>query len=65
MTKYYLDPDYRKSPDCSKPFCIRCQKPIKDVSKAILVSYVGDCYVIEGGKHLIGSDCWKKITKVL
>jgi hypothetical protein len=26
----YLDPDFRKQTDADKPFCCRCQKPLKD-----------------------------------
>lgn len=60
----YLDPDYRKDPDTSKPYCIRCQKPIK-TGKGISVSYTDEWHVVadEHGAHTIGTDCWKKINK--
>lgn len=60
MAAVYLDPDYRKWPDMSKPWCIRCQKPIKDVTKAIECT-VMDVHVSLGGSDLIGKDCAKKI----
>lgn len=35
---YHLDPDFRKEPDTSKPYCCRCQKVIKDPGKAVEVT---------------------------
>jgi hypothetical protein len=62
MKTYQLDPDYRKTPDTTKPFCIRCQKPV-DPNKAVKVEMADEWTVKEGGALLIGRDCWKKITK--
>lgn len=70
---YYLDPDYRKEPPKDVPFCIRCQKPIKNVLTAVRVKMVDDWRVYQcdeksvtkddKGTLLIGPDCWKKITE--
>lgn len=61
--RLYLDPDYRKQPDTSKPYCIRCQKVVNPKT-AIKVSMIGEWNVIQddNGIHLVGSDCWKKIS---
>lgn len=60
--RYYLDPDYRKVPQLGKPYCVRCQKVIKDVSKAIGVTVdESNWTVTEGGTELLGADCWKII----
>lgn len=33
MSKVYnLDPDFRKDPDIERPFCCRCQKPLKETA---------------------------------
>lgn len=66
--RYLLDPDYRVEPDTSKPFCIRCQKPIKNVAKAVPVTEHNKSgewatFVSVGGKSLIGADCWLIIKK--
>lgn len=62
--KYYLDPDFRKDADPSKPFCVRCQKPIKDpkTAKSVTVDW-NTWQVSEGGIELIGSDCWRIVKK--
>ncbi len=66
----YLDPDYRKDPPfdivggrrVSRPHCARCQKEIKDVSKAVRVTVNPDTWdVTLGGDELLGSDCFKTI----
>ncbi len=61
----YLDPDYRKIPDQSKPYCIRCQKPIKNISKAIKVTgdKVNWGQFELGGIELLGADCWKIVSR--
>lgn len=65
MKTYYLDPDYRKMSDTSKPFCVRCQKEIKDPSKAVKVTLIADGFhVREGGSDLIGKNCWKFVKKM-
>ena len=76
--KYYLDPDFRPNPgSVTKPFCARCQKSIKDISKAVQVVIDWDTWeVIEASERqrhsgkaasveieLIGSDCWKQIIR--
>ncbi len=66
---YYLDPDYRKLSENGVPHCVRCQKAV-DKSKAIKVTLVDSApgrndklHVVLGGTELMGSDCWKKISK--
>lgn len=58
----FLDPDYRKTPDTFKPWCERCMKPIKDISRAIRVTVL-DVHVWRDNKGdgWLGSDCAKKI----
>lgn len=65
MKTYYLDPDYRIEPDISKPYCIRCQKPIKGDKNAVRVSYVNDWNVKldPNGEYWIGRYCWANIIK--
>lgn len=62
MTIVFLDPDYRKEPDTSQPFCCRCQKPV-DPENALTCKVSGGLYdqVALGGDDLIGRDCAKKI----
>lgn len=63
----FLDPDYRKEPDTSNPWCWRCQKAIKDTTKAIRVNVI-DAMVWpdENGGALLGRDCARiiKLSKV-
>jgi hypothetical protein len=71
----YFDPDYRKNPPKTGAYCERCQKLIKDTNKAVRVEIYADypvgspedqfgyCRKLETGKHFIGLDCWKIITK--
>ena len=66
MESVYLDPDYRKWPDDSKPYCCRCQKTIKDVTKAVRVSFTDEdrgwhVKRDDNGTNLVGADCAKKI----
>jgi hypothetical protein len=68
----YYDPDYRKDPPKNGHYCERCQKPIKDINKAVKVETNWDypegtiewgfCRESETGKRFIGADCWKIIT---
>lgn len=63
---HYLDPDYRKDAPKDKLYCIRCQKEIKDVNTAINVDFDEATISVKAnikGAHLVGVDCWKKITK--
>lgn len=76
---YQLDPDFRKTPEIGKPFCCRCQKPLRGKSIKVTVNWES-WEVAEGhnqdaavqnpktsnmviGNELIGADCWKTITK--
>jgi len=53
-----LDEDNNKpDPKCGL-FCIRCKRPIKQI-KGSLPTMVRKSIT---GKHLIGSECWKKIN---
>lgn len=64
MKTIYLDPDFRANPDTSKDYCVRCQKPIKNIKNAIKVTVDWNNWtVIKGGNELIGLECWKQITK--
>jgi hypothetical protein len=59
----YLDPDFRRDPDVTNPYCARCQKVIHDVSKAVHVTIDwSNWQVTEGGMELLGRDCWKAIN---
>lgn len=72
---YYLDPDFRKEPNRSKPFCIRCQKEIKNLATAVKVrmvtkkewseAWIDEQSIVKDDKSvlLVGPDCWKTITK--
>ena len=61
---YELDPDFRRDAPNGKPYCVRCQKAIADVNKAIHVTVDWDTWLVtEGGTELMGRDCWKQITK--
>lgn len=61
---FELDPDFRKNPPKSGPFCVRCQKPIKDPAKAMRVTVDWDNWLVQaGGAELMGADCWRAITK--
>jgi hypothetical protein len=62
-TRYLLNPDFRRDAPKDKPYCARCQKEIKDPSKAVRVTADWDTWqVIEGGRELVGADCWKVIS---
>lgn len=56
----YLDPDYRKNPDTSKLFCVRCQKPLLGKSHKVTVNELTKDVTLGGEQH-IGTDCAKKI----
>jgi hypothetical protein len=59
---FYLDPDFRKLPPKGKPYCVRCQKEIKDISKAVKVTVNWQTIQVQTdpkGTELIGRDCWK------
>ena len=59
----YLDPDFRKDAPKDSAYCVRCQKAIKDTSKAVLVTVNWDNWdVTLGGKELLGKDCFKIIS---
>jgi hypothetical protein len=60
---FNLDPDFRKDVPEDAMYCVRCQKPIKNMSKAVHVTVNWNTWlVVEGGEELIGADCWKTIT---
>lgn len=80
---YELDPDFRRKymPPAGVKMCCRCQKDIKDVSRARPVTVAWEEWaVIDGhdkednfpaifnrkviGNELMGSDCWKKVSKM-
>jgi len=68
VNKVFLDPDYRRDPDTSLPYCCRCQKVIKGKGKGIKVSVdfssLGGAELVmlnSDGDSLIGSDCAKII----
>jgi hypothetical protein len=64
MKGYPLDPDFRKDAPKDRPFCVRCQKEVKDPAKAVKVTVNWDTWqVTEGGNELMGMDCWRAITK--
>lgn len=52
-------------------FCIRCKRPIKETQCfedfiGVEIHPVGFPTMVRksiNGKHLIGTDCWKKITR--
>ena len=60
----YLDPDFRKNPPKKGFYCVRCQKPIKDLIKAVEVTVNWDTWVVtKGGDESIGKNCWLIINK--
>lgn len=64
-TKYFIDPDYRRSPKTSK-YCVNCQRDIKDNGRFIRVCIDWDtlqAWECPEGDHYIGLDCWNKIIK--
>jgi len=68
MTKYYLDPDYRNPYNVlvHTPYCAHCNRPIKNVDKAVKVSVDWNTMEVwqdENGTELLGSACWKHIRK--
>ena len=59
---FNLDPDFRKDAPEGVTYCVRCQKPIKDASKAVRVTVDWNTWlVMEGGEELMGANCWKTI----
>lgn len=66
-----LDEDNNKKDPETGLFCIRCKKPIKQTmafESFISVEIDGSLPTMVRkspikGKHLIGSECWKKIIK--
>lgn len=63
----YLDPDFRKDAPKDRPYCVRCQKEIKDTSKAIKVNVNWETIqaeVSDNGTYLLGPDCFKIISQV-
>jgi hypothetical protein len=67
--KMFLDADFRKTPDYSKPYCCRCQKPVNPEA-AVAVTTDGYQEVTLGGngyqgeREWIGADCARKIGLV-
>lgn len=61
---YTLDPDFRRKPPKDKPFCVMCQKEIKNTAKAHKVTVNWDNWTFaDGGEELLGHDCYTKQTK--
>lgn len=64
---FYLDPDYRRdAPKDTALFCCRCQKRVSGATTLRVVEVDWDKMMVRNnplGKELIGSDCWKQITK--
>lgn len=67
-----LDEDNRKREPKTGLFCIRCKRPIKETQAfesfiSVEISTEGLPTMVRkspiAGKHLIGSECWKKILK--
>lgn len=57
-----LDPDYRKMPDTTQPWCWRCQKRIKDTTKAVRVTVLNVMVWPDSKGHgWLGKDCAKII----
>ena len=64
MTAFYLDPDFRRDAPEEGPYCVRCQKRIADISKAVHVTVDWNTWMVtEGGDDLMGHDCWAKISE--
>jgi hypothetical protein len=60
---FNLDPDFRKDAPTNGLYCVRCQKPIKDASKAVRVTVDWNTWLAtEGGEEFMGADCWKTIS---
>ena len=58
----FLDPDYRREPPKSGPFCLRCNKPLKDNQRRVHVFYTYDGAPFvslqpPGEPALLGADC--------
>ena len=63
--KYALDPDFRRDAPNRGPYCVRCQRPITNLNKAVRVTVDWDAWLVrEGGDDLMGQDCWQTITKL-
>jgi len=71
MTKYYLDPDFRRNPPTDHkgntlPHCCRCNKQFKDKGNFFVceVDYnTMEVWLTPDGNSLIGTDCWKQVSK--
>ena len=66
-----LDEDNRKRDPEKGLFCIRCKRPIKETMSfehfiSVEIHPIGSPTMVRRspikGKHLIGSECWKKIN---
>jgi hypothetical protein len=56
---YQMDPDFRRDAPEHGAYCVRCQKPIMDPSKAVSVTVDWNTWLVtEGGSELMGADCW-------
>ncbi len=73
----YLEPDFRKTPPEDKPYCCRCQKPLKGEGVPITINW-DTMRFVEGHNQpiaffpsqpnmiencLIGKDCLKTVKR--
>ena len=66
--KYYLNPDYRRTPKSNDPkkYCARCQKDIKPGTDHMLVNIDWDALEVwadNNGQYRIGMNCWRQIKQ--
>ncbi|MCT4135042.1 hypothetical protein HZP67_09920 [Elizabethkingia anophelis] len=64
---YDLDPDNNKKDLEIGLFCCRCKRKLKEIKSFISVEQHPDHYWVRInpiGKHLLGSECAKKLEKV-
>lgn len=60
--RFWLDPDYRRDAPTTGPYCIRCQRSLRNC-KSVQVTLTSMWTVKLGGEELMGLDCWKKVSK--
>lgn len=64
---YLLNPDFRKDAPKTGPWCCRCQRPLKSITKGEsmrLVEVDWDRWLVRNnplGKDLLGSECFKQV----
>ncbi len=57
-----LDPDYRRMPDISQPWCERCQKPVNPKTAIRVTTLDFRVWRDDKGKGWLGKDCAKIIN---